>query len=293
MIFYQTSYGFYGIFRVADIQYPFWERLNGWLQDKLELSLIYRVLIEPLEVYKYPVTEWNAIDRIPRYSRDISWSLFYRKLKGERGCSYLFPKEYDRLIGLLKDANREGPIAGHDEPSELIWEKGEIRVQDGIGRKTYGGSTESALSYIDGRKGESHLQAWIISRINKDPDLTPILGGAPEWFANEVFVGSGMQKMDILCLRSLGGSKEFRLLELKDVKSAPEDLEQLRRYIWWIREYVWEEGDKIQPVWISRGVWDVERFKERAVQICSEEGCEELQVWQWVADGNHPRFSKL
>jgi hypothetical protein len=62
---------------IAQIPHPFWERRNGYLQKELGKPLIYRVLIEPLEVYRRPVTEWEAIDKLPLYSRDIRWSLLY------------------------------------------------------------------------------------------------------------------------------------------------------------------------------------------------------------------------
>jgi len=102
-----------------------------------------------------------------------------------------------------------------------------------------------------------------------------------------------MQKMDIVCLNSLSHGREFRLLELKDKESTPDELEQLRRYIWWIRDYVLEEKDKVQPVWVSRGFQKLNEAKKKAKKIADEEKCEEPQIWQWKLEGNHPRFERL
>jgi hypothetical protein len=293
VIFYLIGYGFYGIFQIAEIEHPFWEKINGWLQSELGKPLIYRVLIEPLEVYRRPVSEWEAIDKLPLYSRDIRWSLLYRKLKGERGCSYIFPHEYESLKDLLKSANPEGPIARFGEPHELTWENGEIKVKEEISRKVYEGSRTSPFSHINLKGGEMHLQAWFVWHIKKDPSLEPIIGGSLDWFANEVFAGSGMQKMDILCIKSSNKGREFRIIELKTKETTPKELEQLRRYIWWIKAYVGKEEDKIQPIWITKGVQNINEIKGRARKIAEEESCEEPQIWLWELHENRPVFSKV
>jgi hypothetical protein len=75
--------------------------------------------------------------------------------------------------------------------------------------------------------------------------------------------------MDILCIAAYGSVKEFRPIELKAGKT--ESIMQLRRYIWWIRDYVWEKGDKIQPVWISKDYGDLNRVIKEAETIAKEE----------------------
>lgn len=298
VIFYQVGHGFYGIFQISEThEHPFWERKYGWLQDELRLPkkgrpLIYRVLIEPLQVYKRPVNEWEAIDRLPLYARDVRWSLFYRKLKGERGCSYMFPHEYEGLKELIELANPEGPIAVPGEPGELSWEDGEIRVRRDVPKRAYGGSRASPFSHINLKGAEIHLQAWFAWHIGKEPDMEPICGN-PVWFANEYFTGSGMQKGDILCVLVSGSNREFRLVELKVVESKAEHLEQFRRYIQWVKDYVWREGDIIQPIWVSKGFQKLGEAKKKAKKIADEEGCRELQLYRWELVGNQPSFIPL
>ncbi|MCL0091296.1 hypothetical protein M1N57_00250 [Dehalococcoidales bacterium] len=293
VIFYQVERGFYGVFQIAEThKYPFWEKRNGWLQSELGRPLIYRVLIEPLEVYRRPITEWEAIDKLPLYARDVRWSLLYRKLKGERGCSYLFPHEYQSLKELLKSANPEGPIAGPNEPDELALVNGEIRVRKGISKEVYKGSHNSPFHHIDLRATEMHLEAWFVWHIGKEPHINSITGN-PVWFANEVFMGSGMQRVDVLCISVCGSKKEFRLIELKFSESTPEELDQFRRYIWWIKSYVWEEGDEIQPIWISRGFPKLKEVIESVKRIANGEECREAQIYRWELAANYPRFIPL
>lgn len=292
VVFYQMGYGFYGIFQIAGTyEHPFWERANGWLQHELGRAepLIYRVVIEPLEVYRRPVTEWEAIDKLPLYARDVRWSLFYRKLKGERGCSYLFPYEYDSFKELLKSANSEGPIASTNESNELTWVDGEIQIKEGVPKRAYGGAQDSPLSHINLRAAEMHLQAWFAWHIGRERSIEPICGD-PIWFANEVFTGSGMQKADILSITASGSNREFHLVELKFGQSTPEQLEQFRRYVRWVKDYVWKEGDVIQPIWVSGGFQELNEARNRAKRIANEEGCMEPQIYRWELVGNRPLF---
>lgn len=293
VIFYQVGYGFYGIFRISDIYtHPYWERKNGWLQDELGMPLIYRVLIEPLEVYKKPVLEWDAVDKLPVYARDVRWSLFYRKLKGERGCSYLFPHEFDSLKELLINNNSEGPIAGKVEPDELTWEKGEIRVLKGVPKKQYSGSTDSPASHINLKAAEIHLQTWITLNMGRNKSLQQVTG-TPVWFANEYFTGSGMQKGDILCVEEQGSGKIYRLIELKNVENTPGDLTQLRRYIRWIKSFVLNEGDIMQPIWVSKGFTDLKQAKEKGREIAELDDCVEPQLFTWEIIEGDPVFKQL
>lgn len=294
VVFYLQQYGFYGVFRIADgVQHPFWEQPGGWLQEELGVNLIYRVLIEPLEVYQRPITEWEAIDKLPPGSRDILWSLIYRKLKGERGCSYLFQHEYERLLALFRSKNPEGAISGPGEPNELTWEDGEIRVVKGVPRRLYKGARTSPLSHINLGRSETHLQAWLTWHIGRNPDpVLERLCGKPSWFANEVYAGMGMQKMDILTIQS-GDSTEYRIIELKDSTTHPKEMEQLRRYIWWLKDYIWKEGERIQPIWVCKGMEDLSGAEQQATKLAGEEGCLLPQIWQWEVVGNVPKFTKI
>jgi len=92
VLFYLQKKGFFGVYEVVS-DHPFVEPVQGWRQTELGIPLIYRIKVCPAEIYPKPLSEWKAVDELPERARDIRWSLIYRKLKGERGCSYLFPHE--------------------------------------------------------------------------------------------------------------------------------------------------------------------------------------------------------
>jgi len=287
VLFYLQDYGFYGIFRIASE--PLVEPPNGWLQTELGLPLIYRVRIEPDEIYPRPVTEWEAIDHLPLYSRDILWSLVYRKLKGERGCSYLFPHEFERMRQLLRAANPNGPL-NLIGTGRLTWQEGEIRWEQGVPARPYTGNLKSPLIQIDIRRGEKHLQAWMAWHIGRDPSLRELTGD-PIWFANEVYAGMGMQRMDLLTLEEMEGQRRFRVVELKARPGEARDAEQMRRYIWWLRDYVATTHDFIRPVWVVRKISREVRAAMEAV--VREEGCEALEIWIWHPEGRRPHFERV
>jgi len=287
VLFYLQGYGFYGIFRVTSD--PFYEPPDGWLQKELGLPLIYRVRVEPDEVYPRPITEWEAIDRLPLYSRDIHWSLLYRKLKGERGCSYLFPHELESMRNLLRKLNPEGPLQMQGK-GRLNWLEGEIIWEPGITPRPYMGSKDSPMDQIDVRRGEKHLQAWLVWNLGRDPSLHELMGN-PIWFANEVYAGTGMQRIDLLTIEVEEDHRRFRIIELKARPMEASDVDQMRRYIWWIREYVATDRDRIRPIWIA------EKFSHKAIEamrlVAAEEQCEDPEMWKWYPKGNRPVFVRV
>ncbi|MCL6532827.1 MAG: EVE domain-containing protein [Armatimonadetes bacterium] len=255
VVFYVEQVGFFGIFEI-DSDYPLYEPLDGWLQKELDIPLIYRVRIRPAEVYDKPVSEWEAIDKLPEKSRDIRWSLLYRKLAGKRGCSYMFPHEAEGLLSLIRNKGRV-LTCQLSEKEFLCYEEKEksISLKESNERFDYKGSNDSPNDQIASVKTECELQAWFCWNLGRNETLDRI---APRdslvWFANEVYAGSGNQKMDILCIVSRGDTREYRVLELKKDKPETEKLvEQTRRYVWWLNSYQRVGDEKIRVYWIARG----------------------------------------
>ena len=92
---------FYGVFKVQDNP----KVCNGnYLQNNLNKKLIFRIKIEPHEVYAEGVTEWYALDSIKDLAspNQMLWSLIYRKLKGMRGNTMITLYEKDRLIQMIR-----------------------------------------------------------------------------------------------------------------------------------------------------------------------------------------------
>ena len=90
---------FYGIFKAKSSL--FLERdKNNYLYESLDKVLTNRILIEPDEVYEQGLSEYDALDSLEniKFPDMICWSLIYRKLGGNRGCTMITEQESKILI---------------------------------------------------------------------------------------------------------------------------------------------------------------------------------------------------
>lgn len=296
VLFYLQKVGFFGVFEVES-EYPMVEPLDGWLQQDLGIPLIYRIRIRPIEIYPFPVSEWKAVDELPEYSRDIRWSLIYRKLKGERGCSYLFPHEYDSLIQLMHSVNENPLPILKDNLMEYDSHKSCIRFAEKESPQ-YEGSQETAESHLFPVSSESRLQAWLTWHIGRNNRLDAVIPPKGlSWFANEVYAGIGMQKIDLLCIWQRDGFLEYGIYELKGTPIRDSDIPSLigqtRRYIWWLSSYVKLPQDRVKVVWVVKEWRSVKQLYKALVDEEGQRGLSALQVWEWHADRNKPPAFKL
>jgi len=91
---------FFGIFTAAEHAVYHLEGKNAFQPD-LSKKLIYRKKILPHKVFANGVLEWVALDKLPTYSKELLWSLIYRKMKALRGNTMLLPWETERLTSLI------------------------------------------------------------------------------------------------------------------------------------------------------------------------------------------------
>mgnify|MGYP001773280516 FL=1 len=132
----------------------------------------------------------------------------------------LFPWEVERLISLIKDENNGQHLSGQD----FTFDKNRYEIAQGNQTSTHNIGSPIQVSLNDVKNSETHLQAYLLN----NNFLPQIFGKNIVWIGNEVFAGSGMQKIDI-----------YRIIELKHPKSgigvnfAPMQLEY---YINWARE---------------------------------------------------------
>lgn len=240
---------FYGIFRAAE-DYSFIDNNDGsqFLKNSLGKSLTFRTIFEPDRVYPEGVTEWEALDEIKGISKpnQMIWSLIYRKLKGNRGCTMITEYEQDRLYDLL-DRKNEGFVLDCDDQSlDFDINTQRIFCSDLIPTE-YSGRKESinlfprlALKYLDGRSFEAHLQAEIVGGLGRDSDaLSKMLIGEStiEWLGNEVSCGVGMQKIDVMFAFIRDGIRYVSPVELKSVRIQPAHVRQVQRYVDWVQQY--------------------------------------------------------
>ena len=124
--------------------------------------------------------------------------------------------------------------------------------------------------------------------------------GAPDeicWFANEVYTGMGMQRIDVLLILEQERQREFRILELKTNPISMLALErQLRRYILWIGSFVARPDDIIQPVLTMTFVPDeasLNEYQAMSRMLSEELGSAPLQVWNVTLNRVQTSVSRL
>jgi len=246
VIFYFEGVGFYGIFKIknnndSDSKQIVYYDKDNFCNGKLKKKLLYRVLIEPEEIYSEPVDEWEALEKLPDNPRDIIWSLIYRKLKGGRGCTPVTPKESEKLIELIRNKNYKSPL---NLTGGFSWENGKIvKTKNTFQYDTNKASIPNIEKMIfKKKKVETYLQAYFTENAGvkkfDDTVFARICGRKDEinWLGNEVFCGVGMQKIDIFTITN-SPDRQFRVIELKTVL----DLNicyQLERYVKWCLDYL-------------------------------------------------------
>jgi len=207
---------FFGIFKASDSEVY---HITGQsaTQPHLPKKLIYRKRIKPYKVYEKGVLEWIALDKLPTYAKEIIWTLIYRKMKGKRGNTMLFPWETERLISLIQDENGGKHLDGKDftfDRTNFIIVPGNKTQDHNIGNKI-------AITLEDIKKREDYFKAYILQelKIGNNTFYPEIFGKNIVWIGNEVFAGSGMQKIDIMTIEKLDET-EYLYLNIQNRKQA-------------------------------------------------------------------------
>lgn len=234
--------GFYGIFKISE-QEPLVFHTSGknGYQPELSKKLIYRTLLKPYEVYSEKVLEFEALDKLPTYATEIQWSLIYRKLKGQRGCTPLLPWEAQRLFDMIRNKNNGIYIASHNFDGGFDFDFENQRILTNSNRINYELPRNFEYRTLDvirklfrkQRAYENHLQLYFVENIGTDSNLKEIVGENIIWFGNEIACGVGMQKIDILVINQINDKKFFRIIELKDEPVKPDIVEQIKYYVNW------------------------------------------------------------
>lgn len=245
---------FYGMFRAVNSAFLDNDDSKQFLRDDLGKSLTFRVRIEPDEVYPQGVTEWHALDEIKNITApyQMLWSLIYRKLKGNRGCTMIMPYEEEALCNLIRVQNRKNAresLSCNGRSFDLNPENREIIVcEESSPIFTYAGSANefSLLPRILEKSSrrqqfEVHLQAHIAGTFGLPGDsLSKILLGHSQakWLGNEVSCGVGMQRIDLMTsYTGKDGMRHVMPIELKSVKAEEYNIRQIQRYVDWIQQY--------------------------------------------------------
>lgn len=250
---------FYGVFKVSSLPFLDNNDEHQFLKSELNKSLTFRALIEPYQVYKTGVTEWEALDEIRGLSspNQMIWSLIYRKLKANRGNTMITIYESDKLINLIRQKNNREILNftnySFNPVNREIIENSESR--------NYIGRNESlnvfprlCAKYNRGNQFETHLQAYILQHFES---LNILNFDEIEWIGNEVSCGVGMQRIDIMFSVIENTIKKLYPIELKSTTAPLGITRQVQRYIDWIEQYYLPNRfSDVIPTIISRGIQD-------------------------------------
>lgn len=239
---------FFGIFKAIDRSFFDDNDEDNFLMNDLNKGLSFRVKIEPKEVYQQGITEHEFLDDIEsiEHPYQLCWSLIYRKLKGNRGCTMITPYEYNCLRELLKTKNKGIEIGAEnysfDNNKQIIISSDSEREY--VGREESLNIKDRLLTKAKrGQAFETHLQAYILQNFDKDElkgYLYNVEDNAP-WIGNEVSCGVGMQRMDIMLIEECEEDNliKIKIVELKDEKPYDDIIDkQLPWYIKWTSQYV-------------------------------------------------------
>ena len=219
---------------------------DGRLTDELGKGLSYRIEIEPDTVYSYGITEHEYLDDLTGKEApyELCWSLIYRKLKGNRGCTMITPYEFEDLLAKIKQKNQDNQLKG----AGFTFDEEEARIITAKETKQYTGRKGSLdikprLLYKAGKKNafETHLQAYVMQKYDDGilkNILLPLENGSA-WVGNEVACGVGMQKIDALIIEQNDEEIHVKVVELKDEEPYEYILShQLRWYLQWVSQYI-------------------------------------------------------
>lgn len=290
--------GFFGMFKIADASPAIIQDSDAptYLEQQLGKKLIYRVRLEPSDIYSNGVVEYQALDNLPVYAREILWSLIYRKLKGERGCTPLTLEESDRLVNMINRANN-GQVLHYTDTDGFTYNSSTQKIEIvPNGRRRYAGAlnpTPPILPQIiqlanSSRAFETHLQAYFTENAGLDINSTldAITGSANQiiWLGNEVKCGVGMRSIDVFSVLNLTRDiRQHRVVELKDEQVSPSITRQLFKYVNWTSQYIRGAiNANIQPIVVAREIPNSgnNRLKRKKFEV---EG-KTTSFWQEIQD---------
>jgi len=246
IIFYvQNLKKFYGFFEVES--YPFFDS-NHYLQPNImpylgknQIKLQYRALIKPYQVFQYGIDEFDLVDILPQRSRDVLWSVLYRKLKGARGCSPLFEHEFNIVFQKIAQINNNQIL-----PSQFFtFQNGQIlSIQNGFQYKGPRIQPNIKQNILNGNYKESHMHALLIEFLNQQLYVN--------WLGNEIYSGAGMQAIDIL---TIDNRNVFNVYEIKKGNIPNNITEQIFKYINWLKHrFQYFNNNAYQPIVIGKKI---------------------------------------
>lgn len=245
IIFFVTGIAkFYGIFEAVSDFFVDPNDDDNYLFQELEKKLTYRILIKSYKIFESGITEYDFLDALGgiNHPDEMCWSLIYRKLGGNRGCTMITDAEY------ILFENRLSACSTLIEADKVTYDAQEEKIIPFDKEREYSGRRIDVVDYLkknleskySNRKAfEHYIQLFVIlnlksenSNIILDSDKTVT------WIGNEVMCSVGEHRIDVLAIQEDDQTVNISVIELKDEKIYESVLCQLIGYVKWLKDYI-------------------------------------------------------
>ena len=268
---------FYGVFEADSEFFLDPNDNNNYLKSELGKILTYRIRIKPYKVFENGVSEYDCLDSLKgiSYPDQICWSLIYRKLGGNRGCTMITEQEYEALFSKLKTNNKELCAKYYSfnlETNQII----PASKNNYLGRMIDIESNMIANMHqriLDKKAFEHYLQYFVVLELKKNNGRSFLSEHKPvTWIGNEVMCSFGEHRIDCLSIQESEKDVVISLIELKDEKINEWIKYQLESYLVWLEDYITPyylrlgKSVKVYPIIISDGIYNARQSTRQKLQ---------------------------
>lgn len=239
---------FFGVFSAASTAFFDENDSKNYLVEDLQKPLTFRIKIAPDCVYPIGISEHDYLDSLKdiKYPFQMCWSLIYRKLKGNRGCTMITDYEFEALVKKIKAANNQRFF--NKNSNAFSFDSNSYTIKRDNDDKTYTGrkvglDIKDRMLFKANKQNafEVHLQAFIMQNFDREPLKSLLIPYSKEtfWIGNEVSCGVGMQRIDTMIIQEKENEVFIKIIELKCIAPYIDILsKQLPWYISWVTDYV-------------------------------------------------------
>ena len=244
IIFFVTGISkFFGTFEAIDNFFVDPNDDQNYLFNELGKKLTYRILIKPYKIYAKGLSEFDYLDSFEdiSYPDELCWSLIYRKLDGNRGCTMINDFELELFNKKIQKNNilLSGNYFSYNSESQEI-----VTTEQGnqyLGRMNdvqNNMATNGYSKYVTSRAFEHYVQFITIETLKNNPYRLLDDASSVTWIGNEVNCGFGLQRIDCLSIQETDKNVYISVIELKDERIREWIIAQIDRYLVWLKYYI-------------------------------------------------------
>ncbi len=280
IIFFVTGIAkFYGVFEAISDFFVDPNDADNYLFNELQKKLTYRVLIKPYKVFQNGINEYDYLDSLNglNHPYELCWSLIYRKLGGNRGCTMITDAEYALFLKRISKGNHilKSKNFTFDKENKTIKATSIEKIYSAKRKLDVTPNLYSNLlkKYMSKKAFEHYIQFITVMTL-KSSNYTKILNNKKEitWIGNEVMCSFGEHRIDVIAIQEDENSVDISLIELKDERVSTGIIKQIEGYLVWLKDYILpfylskNKKVNVYPIIISDGVFNAKQFVKDRLQ---------------------------